>query len=392
MLNNRLYLRRLSVHGFKSLDNFHSDLEPTLTIFIGQNGAGKSTILQIFTFIQAFLSGEPLRFFEERTWLLEGIKPLFRNSHLIEVTLSFGRKDGTEIIWDWKWDILENINKDESLKYQNKQKKIEVFALSAQGIKVAHNVIEGLRLSGSIFSVLDTNIIDNEESQVIAKAVREWGQGICSLELMNPGIMRHGAKSASLQMGYQGKGLSGFIAALSKAQKERIVKRLSLFYPSLKALHTIQKSSGWIDLQIAENTHDISAEHISDGYLRLITLASLPELSEKISLILIDEVEDGLEPHILPDLIENIHQEQLAQLILTSHSPVLVNQFKPEQIRFVTRNPNGAAISVGFHEINEIQKDFEYQGVGEIWFHTSNNTLEQWVKDAFIHRSRHRKI
>ncbi|OAD22207.1 hypothetical protein THIOM_001997 [Candidatus Thiomargarita nelsonii] len=54
MLNNRLHLRQLSVHGFKSLDNFHSDFEPTLTIC--QNGAGKSTILQILLFIQAFMS------------------------------------------------------------------------------------------------------------------------------------------------------------------------------------------------------------------------------------------------------------------------------------------------------------------------------------------------
>ncbi|MEN8220283.1 MAG: AAA family ATPase [Pseudomonadota bacterium] len=107
---------------------------------------------------------------------------------------------------------------------------------------------------------------------------------------------------------------------------------------------------------------------MSDGYLRLITLASLPELGDKISLILIDEVEDGLDPHILPDLIENI--EQLAQLIMTSHSPVLVNRFQAEQIRFVARNTNGAAISVGFDEINEIQKYFEYQGTEKFYENT----------------------
>jgi predicted ATPase len=398
MLKNKLHLRRLSVHGFKSLDNFHSDLEPTLTLFIRQNGAGKSTILQIFSFIQAFMSGEPLRFFEERAWLVETIKPVFKKSHLIEIVLTFGRKDETQITWAFQWDFKENINKGENLQFQNKQKKVEIFAFSAQqaanGIKVGQNVIEGLRLSGSIFSVLDTNIINNEESRAIAQAVRKWGKGIFSLELMNPAIMRHGARSAALQMGYQGKGLSGFLAALSPAQKDRIVKRLS-HIPSLKALHTIEKSAGWINLQIAENfpnSHNIPAEHISDGYLRLITLASLPELGDQVSLILIDEVEDGLDPHILPDLIENIHQEQLAQLIMTSHSPVLVNRFQPEQIRFVARDTNGAAISVGFHEINEIQKDFEYQGVGEIWFHTSSNTLEQWVRDAVSRRSRRGEI
>ena len=392
MLNNKLYLRQLSVHGFKSLDNFHVYFDPNITIFIGKNGAGKSTILQFFNFIQTFMLGEPLRFFEDRAWLFESIKPLFNNSHLIKAVLSFIKEDGTEIIWDWKWDFKENINKGESLKYQNKHQKVEVFALSAQSnsIKVGDNLIEGLRLSGSILSVLDIDMIKNEVSQDIAKAVQKWGNGICSLELMNPAIMRDSSRKASLQMGYQGKGLSGFMAGLSDTQKKRIVKRLSLFYPSLKAVQTIETNS-WINLQIVEhfaNPYEIPAEHISDGYLRLIALASLPELSEKISLILIDEVEDGLEPHILPDLIDNIHHEQLAQLIITSHSPVLVNRFKAEQIRVVARNLNGAAISVGFDEIKEIETDFEYQGAGEIWLHTSNYSLEKWVRDAFFRREK----
>jgi len=77
---------------------------------------------------------------------------------------------------------------------------------------------------------------------------------------------------------------------------------------------------------------------------------------------------------------------------MTSHSPVLVNRFKAEQIRFVARNLNGAAISVGFFdEIKEIETDFEYQGAGEIWFHTSSNILEQWVRDAFSRREKRMK-
>ncbi|GEM_PF-1380725 len=32
------------------------------------------------------------------------------------------------------------------------------------------------------------------------------------------------------------------------------------------------------------------------------------------------------------------------------------------------------------NEIKEIQQDLEYIGVGEIWFHTTQNTIEQWLK------------
>ena len=141
--------------------------------------------------------------------------------------------------------------------------------------------------------------------------------------------------------------------------------------------------AGWVDVQIAEhfpNTGQIHAEHISDGSLRLIAIASLPEISHPISLILIDEIEDGIDPHILPDLIENISQEQKSQWIITSHSPVLVNRFDPVQVHFLARAETGETLSVGFDEIKEIQQDLEYIGVGEIWFHTTQNTIEQWLK------------
>ena len=197
--------------------------------------------------------------------------------------------------------------------------------------------------------------------------------------------MRQGITDTTWHFGHQGKGLSHFLASLSNAQKERIVTRLSPFYPALQALDTIQNKAGWIDIQIAEhfpNAHQIHAGHISDGSLRLIALASLPELNHPISLILIDEIEDGLDPHILPDFIDSISQEQNTQWVMTSHSPVLVNRFGPEQVHFLTRAETGETLSIRFDEIKEIQADLEYQGAGEIWFHTSNSTIEQWLKNT----------
>ncbi|OAD20309.1 SMC domain protein [Candidatus Thiomargarita nelsonii] len=315
------------------------------------------------------------------------------HSNCTDAELRFEMLDGTQVWWTFRWRITDNINQGESLKYQNNNQTVEVFTYSSKHktnrIKVGHEVIDGLRLSGSILSILDTNIISDEKSRIIAQAVREWGEGIFSLELMNPAAMRRGVTGIPLHFGHQGEWLGHFLASLSNVQKERIVTRLNQFYPSLKALHTTQKRAGWVDLQIGENfpnAGQIHADHISDGYLRLIALASLPELSDEINLILLDEIEDGIDPHILPDLIDNISQEQNAQLIITSHSPVLVNRFEPVAVRFMARTTTGAAISVGFNEIKEMQPDLEYQGVGEIWLHTSSNIIEKWVRETVSHR------
>ena len=388
-MKNALHLRQISVQGFKSLENFSAHFQPNVTVLIGANGAGKSTILQFFSFIQSFISGSPLRFFEERAWAPKSIKSFISHSNQIQAELTFETHNHTQILWTFQWRITDNILCGENLKRKQQNQWIEVFTYltEQQGainrIQVDNEIIEGLRLSGSILAILDTNIIRDEESRTIAQALQEWGQGILALELMNPTAMRQGIFDAAWHFGHQGKGIARFLASLSTAQKERVVTRLSQFYPTLKALHTIQDKAGWVDVQIAEkfpNACPIHAEHISDGFLRLIAIASLPEISHQISLILLDEIEDGIDPHILSDLIENISQEQEAQWIMTSHSPVLVNRFDPVQVRFLARADTGETLSVGFDEIKEIQQDLEYQGVGEIWFHTTQSTIEQWLK------------
>lgn len=394
-MNNSLRLQKISVNGFKSLENFYAEFQPHVTVLIGANGTGKSSVLQFFSFIQAFLSGMPGRFFEQRAWLPENIKPFLSQSNQIEAKLIFNTDKNTQIVWTFQWRITDNLLCGESLTYQKNQHTVTVFTYPIKSpnninrIQVDKQIIDGLRLSGSILAILDSNAIKNEESRMIAQAILKWGQGIFALELMNPAAIRRGMTGTSWHFGHQGEWLSGFLATLSKEQKERIVTRLSKFYPSLKSLHTTQKQAGWVDLQIAEyfpNADKIHADHISDGCLRLIALASLPELGYKLSLLLLDEVEDGIDPHILPELIDNLSQEQNAQWIITSHSPVLVNRFEPVAIRFLARTDTSATILVGFNEIKEIQQDLEYQGTGEIWFHTSSDTIEKWVMDTISHR------
>ncbi len=393
-----LRLQKMTVQGFKSLDHFQVEFQPHFTVFIGGNGTGKSTVLQFLAFIQAFMLGEPRRFFEERIWNPDSIQSFLNHSHQIEAQLTFENTKGTQIQWDFVWCVQDNLNQTESLHYlnQNTQQTLFKFTRSTeQGnrqLQIDHETVEGLglRLAGSLFSILDTQSVAHPKSHEIIESVRAWGRGIFSLELMNPVKMRHGAIGYRSHLGHQGEWLGGFLASLSTGQKTRIIKRLNQFYPTLKALYTPEKKAGWIDLQLAEhfqNSEPIHAEHISDGYLRLIALAAIPELGpDEISLILIDEIEDGIEPHILPELIDMIRQEQKTQFIMTTHSPLLVNHFELPEIRFMSRTATGTAISVGFHELKAIQQDLAYQGAGEIWLHTSNRTIEQWVKEAISRR------
>jgi hypothetical protein len=121
---------------------------------------------------------------------------------------------------------------------------------------------------------------------------------------------------------------------------------------------------------------------MSDGFLRLLGLASIPEFGPAASTVLLDEVEDGIEPHILPAFISMIARESRVQLVLTSHSPVLVNAFDPEQIAFVTRRQDGGTVSASFRSLTPLMDGLEYFGAGEVWTITDMARISELAVEA----------
>src|SRR4051794_17109815 len=156
------------------------------------------------------------------------------------------------------------------------------------------------------------------------------------------------------------------------------------FYP-LRDVATTRKRAGWVDLRVAESFEGIGwtgAAHMSDGFMRLLGLASIPEFSSSASTVLLDEVEDGIEPHILPDFIKLIARESNVQLVLTSHSPVLVNGFNPGQIAFVARRQDGCAVAASFNSLKPLVDGLEYLGAGEVWAITDMGRIGELVGQA----------
>jgi len=221
----------------------------------------------------------------------------------------------------------------------------------------------------------------------ILKSVKDWAEGIRSLELLSPASIRDGmARGKVSDIGVRGEKLGAFVAGLPADAKARILRRLTAFYPALADLTTKAKRAGWIDLRIAENYGErglsVGVEHVSDGFLRLLALAAIPEFPKTTSLVLLDEAENGIDPLILPDFLSMIAEESEAQIILTTHSPILVNRFPPESVYMVCRSEDGRTIGSSLADIPEFEKDREYQGPGEIWAHSSQEWITKVVRQA----------
>ena len=382
-----IHLRRIHTEGYKALDPVDLRLPEKLLFLIGSNGSGKSSTLQALAFVQFFATGRCKDFFLERHWNRLDVRSrtVERPHNTLRYNLLFDCDDGSRVLWQFIWGLnSEALIQEKMWLSRSDSNPIVLYTFDRRtGLNLQSGEdIKGLMPPGSILTVITPSAVTAEHE--IATSVLNWCERITSLELLSPVAMRSNVRGSPKGIGARGQRLAGFLAALDSKTKARIVDRLSDFYP-LENLSTTRKKAGWIDLRISESFSGIGAipaQHVSDGFLRLLALCAIPEFGSRSSMVLLDEIEDGIEPHVLPRLIERVVEDSSAQFVMTSHSPLLINFFDPSGVILLTRTPDGRANFTQLSNLKSVRDGLEFFGPGEIWANTGLDTLNtQAVKE-----------
>ncbi len=314
--------------------------------------------------------GNTEQFFADRHWSPRQIRSNFTKGGNLRFEFGF-EVSGGRILWQFSWSLLTQSTQREVfwLWQDGAPSPRKILSYGDQHV-VVHETPQrgapGLRLSDSMLSLIELKSI--HYGQEFLEPLLDWASGINSLELLNPNAMRQGDRGSPTNIGIRGERLSGFLAGLSATQKSNLVERLAPYYP-LKDVSTTRKRAGWVDMRIAE-TYDmgpVATSHISDGFLRLLALSAIPEFPSKTGAVLLDEVEDGIEPHILPNIIKRVCADAHVQMIMTSHSPLLVNFFDPSEVTLVSRTTEGMTVTTPLSSLDTVKAGLDYFGGGEIW-------------------------
>lgn len=126
----------------------------------------------------------------------------------------------------------------------------------------------------------------------------------------------------------------------------------------------------------------ISAAAVSEGTLRtlaiLTALAALPEGG----LVLIDDVEQGLHPGAQVSfmaLLKQLVAREKIQILMTTHSPYVLDQLEPEQVWVFGLDAEGATVTKRLSDHPSARRALEVLTTGEFW----SAEGEDWVaKDA----------
>ena len=115
----------------------------------------------------------------------------------------------------------------------------------------------------------------------------------------------------------------------------------------------------------------------------LLALAHLPEPPP---LLLLEEPENGIYPKrlgevitILKDLVHRTEGVRFPQIIMTTHSPFVLSFFEPEEVTFLSRDPNSVGGPVRARPLREAPNIEERLGsdfyLGELWYNWTEEEL-----------------
>lgn len=154
-----------------------------------------------------------------------------------------------------------------------------------------------------------------------------------------------------------------------------VLRRLSPHVKSVGAKR--HPASGGKELQFAlRGGAVIPASQMSDGIVLAAALVLISLWSGNRRL-LIEEPENGLHPRqlkIVADTIRSIAEDQGAQIVLTTHSPLLLNHFAAEEVLLVTRDQSGVHAQ-RMSDAKGLDDLASEMALGELWYNVGDSNL-----------------
>ena len=179
---------------------------------------------------------------------------------------------------------------------------------------------------------------------------------------------------AEERLSKSGDNLANVIQYLEEQHPERleeIFATLRRRIPRLESVKADSLADGSLLLRIkdAPFSEPVLSRFASDGTLKLLAYLTLLYDPDPPSLIGIEEPENFLHPRLLPELAEECNMTaDRTQLILTSHSPFLVNKLDARQVWVLSRAMDGYTRAYRVADMPGINEFVEEgAGLGDLW-------------------------
>jgi predicted ATPase len=367
-------LARFEVQHYKSLYDVKVDLEP-LTVFIGPNGSGKSNICESLAVLSKLL----------------GIINTADNCYPIDAINLAVRE--------------VNSNADHASKFWHGVADYFSWGITSKGLKEVKEVKEALLIASTVATKPELSITlryrennllvaiatDSQQSQTTyeTRAYLETfnylgmplASALSAVKVYDFSPTNLSSNLPTPNMTRSGDGLAASLVDILHSNRDgfdELEDRFRRLVPNMQRIVLPRSSNpnlGFID---KFSSHEIPVSDISDGTLRILAFLTAIYQENTPSILCFEEIENGVHPwllHKMMELLKIVSTEGVTgkpvQIIITTHSPVLLNYVEPHQVRAVELDAEGKTqIHALPTETARFQKAMEaYDGaLGELWF------------------------
>jgi len=125
----------------------------------------------------------------------------------------------------------------------------------------------------------------------------------------------------------------------------------------------------------------LPAGQMSDGVLLVLAYLTILKSPNPPRVLLIEEPENGIHyknlKEVLAILRELVGEQEHTQVILTTHSPYVLDLFKPEEVTLCTKGDDGAVSVRRLSESKMVREQVDVFTLGEIWTSEGDEALAE---------------
>lgn len=358
-------LESITIQGFKSIASIENLQLRPINVVIGPNGAGKSNFIGVFSFLRAIREGKLQDYVAKAGYAGKVLHFGSKTTKTLKIKVSFATKlDQCENQYEI---VLEPTLNDELLpvkEWAGFWNKIS-FPTGPKRDELARNGKEA-----GISAPPET-----KTGHFVAKHLESWRVYHFHDTSTSSPMKTKDDVDDNRFLRPDGSNLAAFLYRLQRQFPpsyeliRKTVQGVAPFFDDFR-LEPQALNPNKIQLEWKHKQSDayFDASSLSDGTLRFIALATLLLQPESLlpSVILVDEPELGLHPYAITVLAALVHRASVStQIILSTQSSLLLDQFEPEDVVIASQQNGGTQLSR--LDSPRLEAWLEDYSLGQLW-------------------------